>query len=474
MHIEPLQEQENNVKIEIRGKTFLLHNTLLDAPYPQAISLESTNFCNLTCSHCGHSQFTKFNKGHLDIKYLHKIQHLLGSKIKAVSLSNFGEPFISKVWHTLLEKVISIDEINISFITNGLLLDKHIDEILNPRISIAISIDGASEKTYSYFRGSNNFSKLLFNLNLLKNLKVERKISFPHITFLFTVSRVNVNELKDIVEMAKTYGVETVIVQLQLFFKKERFTKESLYFAKEEYNVHIALARKKALEAGINLIHPDSFDEKTIIQRDTVINSWLGKDSEGSIKCFSLFATCYIKYNGVVEACCAPNHNVMGDLESDSFEDIWHGPYYRELRLAFDRGEWLNRCRYCNLIQAIDVHDIRAHLVEVPETDPVIESFPQSYRISEIETIYKEAISSLPDNNKALKVISQVADADVNLHEIGNLIACLHGMSGEIEIMRKELEKYRKIAPKDPFISTNYNKLAELTKKKGFSRIFKW
>jgi len=474
MHSHSPLPDETGIELVIKGKTFLLHDTLLGAPYPQVISLESTNFCNLSCSHCGHSQFPEFSKGHFDMKYFQKIEHLLGSKIKGISLSNFGEPLISKVWHTLLNKTLSINGVHISFITNGLLLDKHLDEILDPRISIAISIDGTSEETFNYFRGKNNFSKFIANLTLLKNLKEEKGVTYPSITFLFTVSRINCHELTNIVELAKTFAAETVIVQFQLFFNHERFERESLYFAQGKYNRHIALAREKALELGINLIHPDSFDGETIVPRDAFTNSWLGRSKEGSIQCFSQLLASYIKYNGVVEACCANNQTVMGDLNSDSFEDIWYGPYYRELRLSFDRGEWPDRCKYCNIIQALDVHDKRAHLVEVLAMNSNPVSLPQKYHISEIDRIYKEALSFLPKNHKkAFNILSHVVTLDENLYEIGNTTACLYGMSGNIEKMHEQLGKSLKIAPKDPIIRRNYDTIGELTKKHWFRRMLK-
>lgn len=179
MYSYPTTETEKRIQLKIKGRIFLLHDTLLGAPYPHALSLESTNFCNLSCSHCGHSQFPAFKKGHFDMKYMNEVEHLLGKNIKEVSLSNFGEPFFSRVWYELQKKALSIEGLNVSFITNGLLLDKHLDEVLDPRISMAVSIDGASEKTYSYFRGKNNFSKLINNLTLLKDLKDGRGVSYP-------------------------------------------------------------------------------------------------------------------------------------------------------------------------------------------------------------------------------------------------------------------------------------------------------
>ena len=458
-----LKEVSIGNSIEIKGKTFRLHDTLLSAPYPQMLSIESTNFCNLCCSHCGHSQLPGFNKGHLEIGIFEKIEDLLGSGIKGLSLSNFGEPFISKEWNTLLGRALLVEGLNISFITNGLLLDRHLEEVIDPRISIAISIDGVTEETYGYFRGCGNLSRLLRNMELLRDIKEKKGGNFPRLTLLFTVSRVNVHELEKIVDLASTYGAETVIVQLQLFFNRKMFEAESLFFKKEEYDRHIAAASRRAMKTGINLIHPDSFDGDTVVNRESIDNSWLGWDDEGRIKCFSHNTVCYIKYNGIIEACCSPNHNIMGNLETDSFDDIWYGPNYRELRLAFARGEWPERCRYCNLIQAVDVHDTRAHLVEVHGTSPFTVPYPQKYKISDVEKIYKELLSILPkDTEEALRLISRVSGLDENLYEVGNLAACLRGMNGETDTMLKGLERCREIAPGDPCILNNYNNLKDL------------
>ncbi len=467
------QVAEGRIEIEIKGRPFWVHRTVLGAPYPQLLSFESTNFCNLSCSHCGHSQFPEFKRGHLDMKYFDAVEYLLGSKIRGVSLSNFGEPFMSKSWDILLRKALAIEGIHISFITNALLLDKHLEEILDPRISIAVSIDGASSDTYGYFRGQ-DVSKLMRNLDLLKSLKAERKVDYPQLTFLFTVSRINCHELARIVEVAKNFDVATVIVQFQIFFDRERFKNESLYFAREEYDRHIAIARAKAVELGINLVHPDSFDGETVVPSGAAVNYWLGREEDGTVRCYSQASTCYVRYNGVVEACCAPDHNVMGDLNSGSFEDIWHGPYYRELRLAFDRGEWSERCRRCPLIQAIDVHDERAHFIALPEAGLDMVSAPLSYRITEIDSVYRRAVSLLPENcEKALEVLSNVADLDVHLFEISNLRACLLGMQGKMDAMRRLLKEVSGIAPKDDIILHNLGNAEILADNNWMSRLFK-
>ncbi len=456
MQCGPPLPRRDAVEIAVSGKTFLVHTTLLGTPYPQTLSLEATNFCNLCCSHCGHSQYPGFSKGHFDMKYFEKIRHLLGSEIKGISLSNFGEPFMSKAWSDLLKRSLALGSPGIFFITNGLLLDRHIDEILNPRISMAVSIDGASEKTYSSFRGKGKFSKLTANLALLREAKSAKRISYPEVTFLFTASRLNCEDLPRIVDMAGRFGVKSVIVQLQVFFDRERFGLESLFFAQDEYDRNIAAALKRASALGVTILHPDSFDGHHAILRSLPANSWLGRDDCGRIRCFSQSVVCYVKYNGTIEACCSPDHAVMGSLDFDTFEDIWHGPEYRRLRLALDRGILPAMCRCCNLFQAIDVHDERAHLIELPNSDPGKRPEPQRYRVTELETAYQQALSLLgSDPGRALSILGSLSDIDGNLYEVRNLQACIRGLCGDISAMHREFTECASVAPRDPVIARN-------------------
>jgi ABC-type polysaccharide/polyol phosphate transport system ATPase subunit/MoaA/NifB/PqqE/SkfB family radical SAM enzyme len=446
---------ERTVSLNIQGKTFLVHPSLLSATYPQTLSLESTNLCNLSCSHCKRSLISEFSKGHFDMSLLGKVEHLVGGAISSVSLSDYGEPLLSKVWDELLAWALAHKGVQISFTTNGLLLEGQIEKVMDHRISIAVSVDGVSEETYGYFRGKGNFERLYGNLRLLDRVKRERGVSYPVVSFFFTVSRVNCHELERMVELAKEVGAVTVVVQFQLFFDRKRFEAESVASLPEDYDRHIAAARRRAAELGIFLIHPDSFDGQSVISRDNLTNSWLGRNPDGSIQCFAQRAACYVKYNGIVEACCSLGHLVMGDLNLDSFEDIWHGPLYRELRLAFGRKEWPQRCAQCNLIQSIDSRDERAHYISLDGVPAEGTSIRQRYRITDVEQLYQKAIASLPDHRRAFEILNRIIDVDKNLYEVSNLAACLSGFRGEMGKMHELLERCRLTAPHDLIIQNN-------------------
>jgi radical SAM protein with 4Fe4S-binding SPASM domain len=48
--------------------------------------------------------------------------------------------------------------------------------------------------------------------------------------------------------------------------------------------------------------------------------------------CTQPWSHTYIKYDGLVHACCFSENLVMGDLNRESFGEIWNGRRYRQLR----------------------------------------------------------------------------------------------------------------------------------------------
>ncbi len=63
----------------------------------------------------------------------------------------------------------------------------------------------------------------------------------------------------------------------------------------------------------------------------------------------------FVEFNGVVAPCCNPSMGagrVVGRYEAgDSFEAIWNGPVYRELRRSLSSGRSYRFCRYCYVVE---------------------------------------------------------------------------------------------------------------------------
>ncbi len=66
--------------------------------------------------------------------------------------------------------------------------------------------------------------------------------------------------------------------------------------------------------------------------------------------CWKMWHSCVITWDGLVVPCCFDKdaHHRLGDLQTDSFADLWRGPAYQNFRqtLLRSRSE-IEMCRNC-------------------------------------------------------------------------------------------------------------------------------
>lgn len=448
----------SNIPLSFHG--YQLHPTLLGEPLPQALSFETTNHCNLKCTHCGHSEYPEFEKGFLDETLFDKVSHLLGKGgIPTANLSDFGEPFMSKKWWRLFDKAKQIEGLSISFITNGLLLHHHFDKLTHPGLNISISVDGASEATYGHFRGEGHFSTLVDNLRAWHSREKSGALPRSSRSFITVLSAKNVHEMTAIVELAAELGVTLVAFSFQVFYDRKRLAEESLYSRKTLYDRNLQAAAARARELGVQILHPAPFDPSVVVPTDPLPNLWLWRDAQGKTRCGAISSNCYIKFHGQIEACCVPDRHPLGDLNTDNFLDIWHGPKYRKLRRSFATGQWLPSCENCNVMQSVDVTLEQSHYIPLTRDDGRLIPMPQPYRITTLEKQYREWLTALRLGAKTptelMPALREMLVTDEGLHEVANLLGVLWLASGHHEKGINTLRHALRQAPDDVLIQQN-------------------
>jgi MoaA/NifB/PqqE/SkfB family radical SAM enzyme len=124
-----------------------------------------------------------------------------------------GEVFIKKEIEKILEK--SSAKHNICIASNGLLLKKHSELIINNRIkSIGISLDGPPE-THEHIRNHKGlFEKLQDGLRLIVEHKLSTGSSYPTININAVILRENYRTLQKIVPLVKTLGANSLSLQV--------------------------------------------------------------------------------------------------------------------------------------------------------------------------------------------------------------------------------------------------------------------
>jgi uncharacterized protein len=154
------------------------------------ITFEVTEQCNLNCHYCGYGQFysnfDKRTKRKLEVGVAKKILDYFASKLnsnrnlsksKILSIGFYGGepllnfPFISEIVNYTKQLKLFQNTIQYTITTNGLLLQKHMDFLVENRFNTLISLDGG-RKNNEYRRYKNG--KPAYDI-ILDNVKAFRE-----------------------------------------------------------------------------------------------------------------------------------------------------------------------------------------------------------------------------------------------------------------------------------------------------------
>lgn len=137
---------------------------LLGNKRPIAVQLDLTNACNLSCSHCYHSNH--LNVGALSLeKWTKIIEDIASFSLSMNFIPKFilcgGEPLTS----SLLKPVLALldnrfPESEISILTNGTIVtDRHLEIFKDKRLNFQVSLDGPDLERHDIVRGKGSFNK---------------------------------------------------------------------------------------------------------------------------------------------------------------------------------------------------------------------------------------------------------------------------------------------------------------------------
>ncbi len=178
-----------------------------------------TEKCNLRCKHCYHDNYTSNNELSLvELKQIaDKIDAAVSKWDKTGTLSiTGGEPFVvADKLFPLFQHINSLEHISyFDILSNGSLIDQDILDRLanfNKIRRVQLSLEASEKSLNDQIRGEGSFDKTLSAIRLLK------KNNFQ-VAVMMTVSHLNKNEVKPLIELLKDEGVDT--------FSTERFMPE--------------------------------------------------------------------------------------------------------------------------------------------------------------------------------------------------------------------------------------------------------
>ena len=172
-----------------------------------------TNRCNLRCVQCYFSYDSVFHRPPVALgpeSFARLAQELL-PRSKTVFLSATTEPLASPHFVRILEIASGYQPIEIKLLTNATLLtDAIADALVRHATEVAVSIDGATAKTFERIRRGARFDRFVRNVTRLIEARRRSGVASPRLQFNVTLMRSNLDELPGIVDLAMALGVEQI------------------------------------------------------------------------------------------------------------------------------------------------------------------------------------------------------------------------------------------------------------------------
>jgi MoaA/NifB/PqqE/SkfB family radical SAM enzyme len=347
-----------NQKEMTEGKTHLQSF----APF---LGVDLTGVCNIkpACVYCPWDEL-KAAEG----KFVHKPFNMdtleeygpFYSNAQTLVNCGIGEPLLTKNLEALLREFeVSGKQLDIA--TNGQLLnDKNIDLLVGKKMTISISLDAATAKTYSYLR-NDKFDQIIPGVRKL----VQKKGGIgaqPLIYLCFMPMKANLHELEKIVELCADLGVDGLSLRplnqglhLQTIRNGYEFDYEKEIPSFDELVDASRRVERACRERGVVLANQLDFGGK-LLESSTetptapppqistpVIAQKAEKPSLGQEKlplCTEPWRNFYILRRGVQPCCYGATLAPMGD-----YEEVWNSSLLQEVRSDLSKGKLHTYCK---------------------------------------------------------------------------------------------------------------------------------
>ena len=321
-----------------------------------------------------------------------------------------GEPLMTKGFPEMIRQARQFG-VSVEIVTNATLLNDRMQDLLLECASrVTLSFDGADKETFEHIRRSANFDQVVENIRAFAT-KVRRLPASerPLIGFNVTIMRRNIRQLSAIVRLAHELGLHFVTTA-HVFPATDEIREESLAHDQALAEACIEEAACTAKELGIYLrvLPLDDYivsnaregNRTSLASASGPVESRLREREIGSCApersfldegyadhsevmmrralawegatfpepqmtsrfpkrerpiwvCYFLWNAAYVQLEGGVRPCCMPGPPEVGTLEAESFQEIWNGPAYRELRQRLVARDPVPVCRGCQHIREI-------------------------------------------------------------------------------------------------------------------------
>jgi len=342
-----LQKQYQKDNSDLNDKEFESGKIILKS-YPKSFFLQVAGPCNSNCVFC--SRETDYDFFNLDIhreRFEDKLNVFL-SKAERIILTGSGEFLLLPEAESILGYFDdNFSQVEKMFSTNGSSLTPSIcEKIVNSKskYTIHISLHSSSSNTHEVLTKSNNFHKIVGQLNYLLKLK-KNASNNPILNLVFVATTLNIKNLPQFVKFAASLGIDKVICYYNYIYTHSQ-KKLSCFFKQRLTNDMLDKAENIAHELNIKIDLPPRFGLKDYPITDLCREPW---------------SQIMINSQGHILPCDA-SEDTNESLEGRNFWEIWNGEYYQGLRKSLIEGS-CSCFKHCFRANPASVNDFKSHVI---------------------------------------------------------------------------------------------------------------
>ncbi len=277
--------------------------------FPFFLMIEPTSRCNLKCKMCPRSQ------GGCDLSF-NQFKEIIDKfpSATALRIQGLGEPLLNNDFFDMI-KYARQKDIKVDTFCNGTLMDKDraLKTIGSGLNNICFSIDGVSN--YESIRRGSKLDNVVRNIKEFVKIKRELK-SDIQISISTVLQKENYKELSDIVELVHEMGINNYGISFP------NFPAKPAQYDREQRDLF--LKNKAEIETEINNV-------VSLAKRYGISVTTKTFEANNSI-CEWPWSGVNISAKGEVMPCCVLTNNVMGNIFSEDFNEIWNNSEYIRFR----------------------------------------------------------------------------------------------------------------------------------------------
>lgn len=327
----------------LKAKCIYVFRLSVEPPFPSTIMVEVSSLCNLSCPRCRNSEGQLSNRVDLFNKHGHVNEE---NKFKALTLGSLKFDIFKKVVDELSDRLLFL----LLYSSGEPFMNKYLPDMVayatKNRIATIISTNG-------HFFTMENCKKILQGKPDLIIISVSGFHQETYIKYHRGGSIEKVKEgISNLCKTKREMNVSTIIAIRYLIFS---------------YNEHLFNEDKKQfLSLGVNLVIPrpgqffdveqvKEFAPKSILPYRSSLDNYAATETTNK-PCPFLWNSAVIHWDGRVLPCCELSYNPeiieLGNIEEDSFAQIWGGKHYTVFRKSHFEGKrsQIKACKGCHVV----------------------------------------------------------------------------------------------------------------------------